>query len=69
MSKEKQNSDKHEHGNDFIADVTRSSFNCKGCGHDLPLDYSVKTDDYCYLCDPAITLEECLQDVKPDSWK
>jgi hypothetical protein len=52
-----------------IVGVNRSSFTCKGCEHDLPLDYCVKTDDYCYLCDPAVTLEECLQDDKPDSWK
>jgi hypothetical protein len=37
-------------------------FICKGCGHELPEDYSMRTEGYCYMCDPNITTEELLSD-------
>jgi hypothetical protein len=46
-----------------------SSFVCQGCKCEVPNDFSVKTDGYCYLCDPEVTLDECLQDEYPKSWR
>lgn len=45
------------------------SFVCQGCKCKVPNDFSIKTDGYCYLCDPNVTLEECLQDEYPKSWR
>jgi transcription elongation factor Elf1 len=36
------------------------TFTCKGCGHEVPLEYSLKTKDYCYLCDPKISIDELI---------
>ena len=36
------------------------SFVCKGCGHSLTMDYKLRTECYCYLCDPNISLTELL---------
>ena len=47
----------------------QKSFVCKKCNHELPKTFSVKTDQYCYLCDPKVTLEECLQKDYPKTWK
>jgi hypothetical protein len=33
-------------------------FVCKGCEHALPLSYCIKTEGYCHLCDPNVTVEE-----------
>lgn len=59
--------------NDQIKHLTAtdgsSSFVCQGCKCEVPNDFSVKTDGYCYLCDPKVTLEECLQDEYPKSWR
>lgn len=33
-----------------------------GCGHQLPADYQMRTDGFCYMCDPNITVEELLSD-------
>jgi hypothetical protein len=46
-----------------------SSFICKGCKCEVPNNFSVKTDEYCYLCDTEVTLDECLQDEYPKSWR
>lgn len=35
-------------------------FRCKGCNNRLISSFSLKTEGYCYLCDPNITLEEAL---------
>lgn len=40
------------------------TFNCKRCGHNLPKEYQIKTDGYCYLCDPNITVNELLKDFE-----
>jgi len=37
-------------------------FTCQGCKHQLPMEFNVRTKNFCYLCDPNITLEECLSD-------
>lgn len=42
--------------------MTEPTFTCLGCGHKLTMDYNARTKNYCYLCDPNITLEECLSD-------
>ena len=49
--------------------VGSASFVCKNCNHELPKTFSVKTDQYCYLCDPKVTLEECLQKDYSKTWK
>jgi uncharacterized protein YlaI len=38
------------------------SFVCKGCKHELPIEYQMRTIGYCYLCDPNITIQELLSD-------
>ena len=38
------------------------TFICKGCKHELYIDFNLRTKGFCYLCDPNITLEECLSD-------
>lgn len=38
-----------------LAGFDSSYFTCKGCGHNLPNDFSVKSEEYCYLCDPEVT--------------
>lgn len=68
MSNEKKTSENNQ-GHAPLAGVSHSSFTCKGCGHKLPSDFSVKQPEYCYLCDPDVTLAECLQDGKPDTWR
>ena len=37
-------------------------FKCNGCSHDVPSYFSIKTANYCYLCDPAVTVQELLDD-------
>lgn len=37
-------------------------FTCQSCKHNLPIEFNVRTEGFCYLCDPNITLEECLSD-------
>jgi len=34
------------------------TFVCKGCAHELQKSYSLRTPEYCFLCDPAISLQE-----------
>jgi hypothetical protein len=41
-------------------------FTCKGCQCTISTDYIMRTDGWCYMCDPNITLEELLSD-KPIS--
>ncbi len=36
------------------------SFICQGCQNEVSADYSIKTQGYCYLCDPNVQLEELL---------
>ena len=43
--------------------VLADGFICQGCKHELPIDFNVRTEGFCYLCDPNITLEECLSDA------
>lgn len=52
----------HEFFNKQLLDKPRpvNSFTCKGCGHNLPMEFNVRTENYCYLCDPKVTLNECL---------
>jgi len=44
-------------------------FKCKGCSCELTADYSLRTEGWCYLCDPNITLEELLSDKPIDDGK
>ena len=37
------------------------TFTCKQCGHLLPVDMSMRTEGYCYLCDPNVTVKELLE--------
>lgn len=37
-----------------------STFKCEGCKHILPKDYVIKTPNFCYMCDPHLTIEEIL---------
>lgn len=37
-------------------------FICQGCKHELPMDFNLRTEGFCYLCDPNITLAECISD-------
>lgn len=39
-----------------------TEFKCKGCSCILLNDYSLRTEGWCYLCDPNITLDELLSD-------
>ena len=32
----------------------------EGCENELPSNYSIKTEGYCYLCDPNVTVKELL---------
>jgi Asp-tRNA(Asn)/Glu-tRNA(Gln) amidotransferase B subunit len=43
-----------------------SRFTCKWCKHTLPMKFQMRTKDYCYMCDPNITLEELLTDKEID---
>lgn len=45
-------------GNNVLAD----GFICQGCKHELPMDFNLRTEGFCFLCDPNITLAECLSD-------
>jgi len=42
--------------------VLAAGFICQGCKHELPMDFNLRTEGFCYLCDPNITLAECLSD-------
>lgn len=35
-------------------------FTCKACKCKLPIDFQMRTEGFCYLCDPNITIEELL---------
>lgn len=37
-------------------------FTCKGCNCQLEMTFQLRTEGFCYLCDPDITLEECLSE-------
>ena len=39
----------------------QETFVCQGCKHELELKFSIKTQGWCYLCDPNISLEELLE--------
>ena len=41
---------------------TKEVFTCQNCKNELPIEFSVRTKGVCYLCDPNITLAECLSD-------
>jgi len=38
------------------------TFKCKGCGHQLTEEFCMRTPEYCYMCDPNVTVEELLSD-------
>jgi hypothetical protein len=42
--------------------MSKKSFKCHGCGHECNEDYNLRTEGFCYLCDPNITLEECISE-------
>jgi hypothetical protein len=42
----------------------QDSFVCKQCNHELPIDFNMRTDGYCYLCDPNVSVEELLSDYE-----
>ncbi len=44
---------------------TEPTFTCQGCKHELPMNFSMRTPDYCYMCDPNITVDELLQQPFP----
>ena len=70
MKTENKTSNENFNATSHKTDVVGSaSFVCKNCNHELPKTFSVKTDQYCYLCDPKVTLEECLQKDYPKTWK
>jgi hypothetical protein len=50
-------------------EIQAEGFTCLGCKHILSMDYNLRTERYCYLCDPAITLEECLSDDPIERFK
>ena len=41
-----------------LADV----FRCNACGHELPKTFQLRSEGFCYMCDPDIKLEEPLSD-------
>lgn len=43
---------------------TRNSetFVCRQCGCEVPSHFQLRTEGRCYLCDPAINIEELLAD-------
>lgn len=41
--------------------MSKKDFKCYGCGTECE-DYNLRTEGFCYLCDPNITLEECLSE-------
>jgi predicted RNA-binding Zn-ribbon protein involved in translation (DUF1610 family) len=38
------------------------SFICQGCGQELNVVFQMRTMDFCYICDPNVTVEELLND-------
>lgn len=42
--------------------VLTETFICKSCQCICSVELCLRTDGFCYLCDPNITLEECLSD-------
>lgn len=40
-------------------------FTCHACKHVLPNEFQIRTEGYCYLCDPNVTVEELLSSKKP----
>lgn len=44
------------------AESQPDSFVCKGCNHILDNVYVMRTEGWCYMCDPHVTLEELLAD-------
>ncbi len=42
--------------------MQEKTFICEGCNYELPTDFSMRTPEFCYLCDPNITVEELLSD-------
>lgn len=45
-----------------MTQAKKAHFKCHGCGHECHEDYNLRTEGFCYLCDPNITLEECLSE-------
>lgn len=43
-----------------VVKVELLTFKCKGCGHELPGNFQMRTEGYCYLCDPKVTVDELL---------
>ena len=44
-----------------IVKVEILTFKCKSCGNELPVNFQMRTEGYCYLCDPKVTVEELLK--------
>ncbi len=44
----------------------QTKFICQGCENHLPMEFNVRTENYCYSCDPNITIDECLSDKPLD---
>ncbi len=42
--------------------LTPDFFVCQGCKHELPTAFCMRTEGYCYLCDPNIDVNELLND-------
>jgi hypothetical protein len=48
---------------DLVQEPTDSKgeyFTCKACNHELSKDFCLKTKDFCYLCDPEISISDLL---------
>lgn len=50
------------HTNTTAIDANTDFFVCQGCKHELPSAFCMRTEGYCYLCDPNIDVNELLND-------
>lgn len=46
--------------NQHILEIMEKTFKCNSCGHELPLNYNMRTPGFCYMCDHNVTVEELL---------
>lgn len=42
--------------------LSTDGFTCQACNHYLDNEFNMRTEGFCYLCDPNITIEELLSD-------
>lgn len=47
-----------------MTNKSKDFFICQSCEHELINALKGKSDNYCYLCDPNTTLEECLSEFE-----